>query len=158
MKNLTPYPSHPMTKEYMDYINQRQETLSGLTRQENDARCTWLRHVLLVISTLFGILISLHNTSPHILFSRLCFSLSNILLAVGITGLLWVLYNYSAKNATGVRNAYRNELIAAYKEQREMAPAGTNISKSVLLVEKIAYGCIGTAFLLLAVFSLMAIF
>ena len=131
---------------------------ADLSQKDSDTRCAWLRHVLLVVSTLFGILIALHNTPPHILFARLCFSLSNILLAIGIVGLFWVLYNYSAKNATDVRNAYQNELIAAYKEQREMAPAGTNISKSALLVEKIAYICIGVAFLLLAVFSLIVIF
>ena len=111
---------------------------ADLSQKDSDIRCAWLRHVLLVISTLFGIVISLHNTTPHNLIVRLCFSLSNILLAVGIVGLFWVLFHYGANQATSVRNAYRDELSAAERERRQMGLVGTNISKSVLLVEKIA--------------------
>ena len=54
-------------------------------------------------------------------------------------------------------NAYHNELIDAYQDRRKMKPAGTNIPKSVLFVEKTSYVCIGLAFLLLAVYSLAII-
>jgi hypothetical protein len=134
------------------------DNLSHLTKEENGTLCAWFRHVLLVVSTLFGILISLHANTPHILHARLCFSLANILLALAIAGLLSVLYNFSPKSSRQVRAAYQRELEDARKEHRDMRPVGVKISRCVFFVEKASYVCISASLLLLAVYSLLTVF
>jgi hypothetical protein len=129
-----------------------------LTQEENKTICAWLRHILLVVSTLLGILISLGSNTQGCLYVRLCFSLANILFALATAGLLAVLYTYSAKSARDIREAYRNELESAIAEGRSMRPAGTNVSKAVFFLEKASYICIGAALILLAVYSLMSTF
>ncbi len=47
------------------------QTLSDLSLKDLDTRCSWLRHVLFVVSTLFGILIALPNTAQYNLYARL---------------------------------------------------------------------------------------
>jgi hypothetical protein len=129
--------------------------LSNLTREENNTLCIWFRHVILVTSTLFGILISLHSNTPDSLYARLCFSLANILLALAIAGLLSVLYNLSAGTARNLRAAYQREVENARRECRETRPVGVHISKGVFFVEKASYICIAAALLLLAFYSLL---
>ena len=132
------------------------EEYARLTQEENKTICAWLRHILLVVSTLPGILISLGSNTQGCLYVRLCFSLANILFALATAGLLAVLYIYSARSARDIRQAYRNELESAIAEGRSMRPAGTNIPKAVFFLEKASYTCIGTALILLAVYSLLS--
>lgn len=129
--------------------------LQEIAREENKTLCFWLRHILLVISPLLGILISLQDTSQCNLYARLCFALACILLALGMLGLFVALYSHSAMSARSLREAYSRELQDAVREHRSMRPVGANIPKYALFCEKAAYACIGIAFLLLAVYSLL---
>lgn len=133
------------------------EKLSKITVEENEALRAWFRHVLLVTSTLLGILISLHPTSQGILLPRLCYSLAAFLLALGILGTFVVLYNFSAISARKVRKTYSDELKNAIREQRDIRIVGVKTPKYVYIIEKVSYGCIGGAFVLLALYSLLLI-
>jgi hypothetical protein len=141
-----------------DELEEKKVELSEITQAENEKLCIWFRHILFVISTLLGILVSLHTNIPGCLYVRLCFSLSNVLFAMAIAGMLAVCYTYSAGSARSARTAYQNELLAAIREGRKLRPVGVNISKVFFLVEKASYVCIALALLLLAVYSLLIAF
>jgi hypothetical protein len=138
---------------YNDYYRDHLEELSKQTVKENETLCMWLKQVLFLATTLFGILISLPKTIPESLYARLCFFLAVALLCLGILALLWALYHFSTDTARKVREAYQNELMSAQKENRHLRPVGYRIAKSVLFCEKAGYVCIGLSFLLLSVYS-----
>ena len=74
------------------------EQLSTLAEKRDEKVFGFIKQVLLMASSLLGILVSLHKTSSEIRFSRLSFSLAVGLLALGILLLIIVLSAEVAKH------------------------------------------------------------
>jgi hypothetical protein len=74
------------------------EQLSTLAEKRDEKVFGFIKQVLLMASSLLGILVSLHKTSSEIRFSRLSFSFSVGLLALGILLLIIALSAEVAKH------------------------------------------------------------
>jgi hypothetical protein len=76
-------------------LEKHKKLQAGYALQAARKRESFFRHALLVSSSIFGILISLHSNSSQCLYIQLVFSLSVVLLACGIliTGL--ALYDHA---------------------------------------------------------------
>lgn len=131
--------------------------LEELSMESHNTLCSWLRHILLVTSPLLGILVSLHDTPHSNLCIRLCFALSNALLASGILCVLVALYGYSTKTVREVFQSYYHKLELQASDDHPPVPLARLVEypKYALRCEKAAYACIGIAFLLLGTYSLL---
>lgn len=107
------------------------------------------KNVLLLQSSLFGIVISLHDGTKYMPYTRLVFYLSCILLLYGILASGIVLYRY-LKMADRLMQAHRRELKAAQKENRVLKNVDEGVPDSLHRIEKI------TLFLLF--FALVTLF
>lgn len=139
-----------MDKDVMNSI----KTLGRITNQLAEKRHAFLQHVLLVSSTMFGILISLHSNGSELQLARLCFAISLCLLGLGIllTGIS--LYGH-IDSISQARKAYLDEAQNALHEGRATehvsAPAGT----IYVFCEKACYVLLSLSLLLLSCYSIM---
>lgn len=134
---------------------QNLERLSTLSVEENKAQVRWFRHLTLVLSTLLGVVVSLRNTHSDSPLCHLSFGLATLLLSFGLCACFVLLYTYSVRSARQATIAYHNELNSAIKEHRDMLPVGVENPGWCSVLQRVCYACIGAAFLLLGVSSLI---
>lgn len=129
------------TKQLADLLNQA-------TRQEE----SFYKHILLVSSSIFGILISLHtNSSPH-LYIRVVFLCSVFSLALGILTSAIVLHSY-VRLLKKTHQAYRNEFLKSHKEKRMMSPVFAKQSPIATICKKISLTSLSLSILFLVSYS-----
>lgn len=134
--------SFKVLKELMDLMEK--------TRQ------TWLQHILLLSTTLFGILISLHDRTLENLYARWSFALAVVLLGFGILMIAISLYAH-INTLKRVRILYSEEAITALRENREAGYVGVNERKVFGVCEKIGYICFSLCILGLSLYSFLLI-
>lgn len=132
------------------------DMLSKLSVEENKAQVQWFRHMTLVFSTLLGVLASLHEPTPDNQLSHLCFGLAAFLLSLALLSCFALLYIYSTWSATQAKEAYRNELRNAIREERDIKPCGVHIPKWCEPLQIACYTLAALAILLLGIYSLTA--
>jgi hypothetical protein len=117
-----------------------------------EKRETWLKSLLLMSSTLFGILISLHDKTSNNPIDHLLFACSLALIGLGI--LLTTIALYSQIELLSLfAKAYKNEILSAQGERRDVKPVIVNTCKVFLICEKVGYICFSFSVLLLIVYS-----
>ena len=140
----------------MDFLGYRKnfEQFADIINDVNDRQAQWIQRILLLSSTLFGVLISLHATIEAARHIRLCFAASTISLALGILLLAIVLYGHTAavKNKA---DRYRDELISAIREHRALNPVFGEWPKFFGFCRTTAYILLIISVLLLAAYVLM---
>ncbi|MFW5700639.1 MAG: hypothetical protein ACOCWM_03030 [Cyclobacteriaceae bacterium] len=119
-------------------------------REFAEKRYVWQRHIQLLGSSLFGILISLHGIGAQQYPAyRLVFALAVVLLALGI--LLISLALYGHVNAVGrTHKALLDEVQKAGKEFRDIRGVSVPSRPLFVVCEWSAYICFGMSVLLLA--------
>lgn len=137
----------------LDYQNGRKQVML-MSNEITDKRAKWLGNILFLCATLFGILISLHGETQTSLYTRLCFAVACISLALGILLLSIASYHHIAAQ-TRARNSYAEEVQNAHKENRAVEPVRADKIKFFLFCEVCAYICLLLSVLLLAVYSLL---
>jgi hypothetical protein len=98
-------------------------------------RTSFFRHVLLVSSSIFGILVSLHSSNSSILCIRLVFLFSMVLLALGILLAGLSLYDH-AMIYERARRAHYAEVDSAIKEGRDVSGIRIPEKKRTRVCEK----------------------
>lgn len=137
-----------MDKEYHDILKQ----LTDLTNLLAEKRSAWSQHILLLASTLFGILISLQGKSSGMPLTRLCFALAVVALGLGI--LLTAIALYSHIDAISrARKGYIEEATNALRYGREMKPVSSSVRRLFVFCEWSGYICFFATVLLLSAYS-----
>ena len=114
------------------------KTLEQLTHLLSEKRASWSQQLLLISSTLLGVLVSLHAKSSDNLYVRLCFALAIVLLAIGI--LLTAVSLYSHIEAISrTRQEYTQESISALHDNRASKPVSVPAKKIFVFCEKTGY-------------------
>jgi hypothetical protein len=93
-------------------------TQAKLASESSRNKETFFRHVLLVASSIFGILISLHSSNSLCLYIRVAFVFSVALLGCGILLAGMSLYD-RAHYAEGMRQAHYSAVETAIAEREE---------------------------------------
>lgn len=124
-----------------------------LSREATDKESAFLQHILLVASSMFGILISLHPKSPEYLYSRWGFVLSVLSLALAILLGSLALYGRS-RLARRAQKRLSEEGRAAIREHRPMSPVYLSLSGYYALCEKAVYTLFLIALVLLCTYAL----
>lgn len=135
----------------MKFSEDHSKQIVELINAASKAEIEWIQRILLISSTLFGILISLFQKSTTSHNAALLFALSIVLLSLGILLLSLLLYSYpkSQRKATAM---FVRELGSAYLEGREPEPVFADKSKFSKVCEKLAYMFLVSSVLSLAVY------
>ena len=135
-----------------EYYNEHYKEFVKITEQSNLNKQSFLQSLLLLASSILGILMSLHSTHSECLYIRLVFVLSTILLLVGNICLSVVLYDFSnlpKRMAVLLEKEVRN----AKSKAVEVPPLLVNHKKRTSILEKIAYVLLITGLVLQVVYS-----
>lgn len=130
------------------------QVLKELMEEHVKIRRLWLQHVLLLASTLFGILISLHSNISYNLYARWNFALAIVLLALGILTTSIALYAH-VDTLKRIRILYAKEAQNAIREGRATGYVNVNERKVFGICESIGYLCLIACVLLLASYSVL---
>lgn len=147
--------------DYEDTANTPLETemrtLSQAANFLTEKRASWHQQLLVAGSALFGILISLHNTSTQSLHIRLMFAVIVVLLALGILSSAASIYS-QIDAIKRFREAYVEEAISARREHREKNAVSVRERKLFSVCAIASYVCFGISVVLLAVYAVMLAF
>lgn len=138
-----------MTKNYyQDQLDRQPELLQESLR----IRLSFLRHLLLVASSIAGLLLSLQCKSFECQYTGLVFLLSVALLLLGILSCAIALYTHSMV-VEKARLLHLAEVRAARRANREVKTVFAGKSKAALICEKTCYVCFFLALLGLFAYS-----
>lgn len=129
------------------------KTLGELTNLLAEKRSSWHHQILVASSALFGILVALQRDSSTLLYVRLTFAASLVLLALGILLIGITLYSH-VDAVSRARKEYTQEAVSALREDRGTKPVAVPVRKLFLICEKLSYICFGLSVLLLASYSI----
>jgi hypothetical protein len=117
-------------------------------------RASFFQHVLLVSSSIFGILVSLHSSSSSVLYIRLVFLFSVVLLALGILLAGLVTYDH-AMTRERMRQAHYNAVENALAEGREVPSIAVSEKKRTRICEKISLLSLSSGVVALTVYTIL---
>ena len=140
----------------MDKLEYYGKPIIESINQHSQKRETWLKSILLLSSSLFGILISLQNTNTASLHSRICFAVAIALLGCGILLLAIALYGFVdilAKHRADVLQ----ESLNAFHENRALKTVSTKERSIFSDCEKIGYICLAFCVVSLVVYTLLLV-
>lgn len=103
----------------LEYYKKQQKKIEDITAQSSQRILSFWQHILLVSSSLDGILISLHVESSEHLYIRWAFLLSIGLLTLGVLTTSILLYDHSML-IERCRQQYVQEVHTAIQEDREI--------------------------------------
>jgi uncharacterized membrane protein YcjF (UPF0283 family) len=138
----------------MEIPESTKKTIKYLMDQHNKTQVSWSQHILLMSSSLFGIIIALHSNSPDMLCIRWVFALAVALLALGILTTATSLYRHSS-NLKRLRKDYSLEASAALREHRGERPVFVATRKIFVVCEWLGYICLVLSVLLLALYAVL---
>ncbi|MDR1198516.1 MAG: hypothetical protein LBK94_05830 [Prevotellaceae bacterium] len=127
---------------------------AGLGREAIQKRDTFFRHVLLVSSSIFGILVSLHTSSSSCLHIRLVFLLSVVLLALGILLAGIVVYDHAMIFERARRDHY-NAVEAAINGRGDTLDVFSPTKKRTLVCEKLSLSLLVLGIITLTVYTIL---
>lgn len=108
-----------MRNTSLEYYKKQQKKIEDLTAQSSQRILSFWQHILLVSSSLDGILISLRVGSSQYLYIRWAFLLSIGLLTLGVLTTSILLYDHSML-IERCRQQYVQEVRTAIQEDREI--------------------------------------
>jgi len=130
------------------------ENIKNLMEKRTQLQGSWLQHILLMSSSLFGILIALHGRGSDIPYIRWVFALAVSVLALGI--LLETISLYSQiSDLKRLQVDYVAEVLAALRECRDEQPVLTSPRIIFAICEKVGYICLSLSVLLLALYAVL---
>ena len=125
-----------------------------IAKKHDPARLLWKRHTLLLASTLFGVLISLHGKSEHVHIAHLIHSVALVLLSLGILSLAASLYSRVDEIAR-LRADHTNEGISALRQGRPSNVVTSDERKIFSFFEKLGYIFLLSSMLLLCSYAIL---
>jgi hypothetical protein len=138
-----------------EHYRKQLDLLVGLAEKSADRQLSFFQHILLVSSSTFGILISLHSNSSSCLYIRMVFSLATVLLSLGCLSSALAVFDHSFL-VERARQAFRSEVQNAIREDREVTFVVVEKKKRTVFCEKACYILLCMSMLLLSFYSVIA--
>lgn len=141
-----------MKQEHLNEHIDRVEKYTNLSSEKQD---TFSYNVLLVASSIFGILISLHDNKTECLYTRVAFLIAILLLALGILSLVIMLYDRSML-VERMRQKYLKEVVNALREDKEVNPVFAKEGKRLIICRKISYTTLLLSLFILIIYTTLS--
>ena len=138
----------------VSYYEEQKPIMKELSEKANEKTLSLWQHILLVSSSIDGVLISLHTESPSYLYIRLVFLLSVFLLSVGVSCSAIVLFDLTALHERA-RQEFLHEYEKAIQDDRKLKPVYVGYKKRTLICQKTSYWCFALSMLLLLTYTIM---
>ena len=119
----------------LKYYQGQLRVVSELVEKSSQLRFSFFQHILLVSSSILGILIALHSSNSPYIYIRLVFLLALVLFALGILSTGVVVHDLSLLVAD-IQLKYSKEVQRASRADREANPVFAAKKKRTLLLEK----------------------
>lgn len=123
-----------MTNIPTDYFNKQLKLTEELTIKSSEKILSFWQHILLVSSSIDGILISLHTGDSESLYIHLAFLLATALLTLGVLSTSIIVYDHSMLPER-VRQKFVKEGCTAIREDRKLNPVFVNKRKRTVFCE-----------------------
>lgn len=125
----------------MNIVNLQKLVKHGddLVSEFRRSKIAWLRHLLLLCSTVLGLLVGLQSTPLHTLLARWISALSIVLLALGIVVGAVALYGNTVLIAEKALRTHQDELQSALRENRPYEPFSLSLGVGFAVCETIFY-------------------
>ncbi len=139
-KNTTDYSEENelASEEQKAVFREATKTLAEMAVQLTQKRCAWIRHLLLMIVTLFGILISLHTSTKSSHAIQWSFALAVVLLLLSI--LAGSISAYSEiKYQSQARKMYLESALKAVHDGGKIGHTIAPTSRLIVICEIIFY-------------------
>jgi hypothetical protein len=153
LKKLTHYIMDGLEKYIREQL-QKQAELANLSTEKQES---FVRHILLVSSSIFGILIALHGSAEYSLYTRLIFVLSMALLTLGTLCSAIVLYDLT-HIVERAHQDHNKECKDALQERRAVKPVFVHKKKRTEVFEKMTYLFLICSVILLSLYSILPAF
>ncbi|WP_430973402.1 hypothetical protein [Sunxiuqinia rutila] len=121
-----------------NYYHNQLEQLNEIVKESADKKISFYKHVILVSSSILGIIISLHTTTSQCLYVRLTFVFSVISLLIGILSMVVVIYDFSHLPER-ILPVLQSEIENALKKDEKVKPVFVKHKKRTLILEKMSY-------------------
>lgn len=125
--------------------------LKSLVDQKNSSRVSWHRQIVLVSSTLLGVLISLGDIDSVSQLFHFCMASGILLLSVGSLLTMILVYYHSVWLSRKELESYRDSLDKALQSNSPVVSYGVYLPRWCKIVEALAYISISIAFLVLGI-------
>ena len=131
--------------------------LNELIIEHQGKRESWIRHILLGASSLFGILVSLQNNALFGNAYYYLFALAISGLGIGVLMLSLCLYSF-VDNSSRLKSNYKDEIHRASHEGRAIEVVAVSSRRIFVISEIVGYACFAIAIVLLSAFSILQSF
>lgn len=125
-------------QQVQKHLEQNLEILEKIDDRFVHKKENWFRQILLLSSTLFGILISLHKGNSHTQSSHQAFLVALVCIVLGILGTAIALYGLTDSYAR-LKKAHALETRSALVERRQAGISTAGVRKVFVWCENIAY-------------------
>jgi hypothetical protein len=140
-----------------DATTDKKKQYNGLSEASLSKQESFFQQLLLVASTLLGVIIALRSTNLQPLCIRLVFLLALVLLSLGILATLIVVFDL-IRIREGAPKAYLGEWHSAVQEDRPMDPLRFDLRKRTRLCRKAALAGFVLGVLVLTSYSVLLLF
>jgi hypothetical protein len=139
------------------YYRNQFKKIEELTALSAEKQQTFLQQILIVSSSILGILVALHKIQLEARYIRWVFVLAVLLLALVVlcTALALFVHTQLVESA---RQAFCKEVDIAMKEDRPLENVGIGMKKRTLLFEKTSLICFVASLILLGVYTVLISF
>jgi len=141
----------------LNYFNEHIDKAEKYTNLSSEKQDTFSYNVLLVASSIFGILISLHDNKTECLYTRVAFLIAIVLLALGILSLVVMLYDRSML-VEHMRQKYLKEVANALREEKKVKPVFAKEGKRLIFCRKISYTTLLLSLFMLIIYTTLSTF
>lgn len=137
-----------------EYYEKKMRTMEDLTNQSSQRTLSFWQHILLVSSSIDGILISLHAGQSEHIYTQLAFLLSTVVLSLGILTTSIVVYDYSML-LERTRQKFADEFQNALREGREMRNVVVDTRKRTKFFENFSLISLICAILFMLLYTIL---
>lgn len=138
----------------ISYYEEQKPIMEDLMNKSTDKILSLWQHILLVSSSIDGVLISLHSGSPSDLYTRVVFFLTVFVLSFGVSCSAIVLYDI-AMLSERARLEFLEEYKKSIQEDRKMGDVYVGYKRRTLFCKKCSYICFGLSLLLLLSYAFL---
>ena len=135
-----------------NYYYEQIKNLNRLKVEAESKQDTFFQQLLIVSSTLLGLIVSLHTTNSPLLYIRLVYVAALALLSLGVLATAVAVYG-RAKTHALLAERFQTELNTALHTDRQVEPVYTRHSKVTLFCQKASLLLLVVGVLLLACYG-----
>jgi hypothetical protein len=133
------------------------QMITNLTNESTEKQAEFYRNILVVSASVLGILISLHTQQSSVLYIRLVFALSVLLLLLGTLSISLLLFDLSLLPER-TRQEFLTQLQKSVSEGKVLEPVYIQKRKRTVLCEKWSLIFLLSSLLSLIIYTMLSLF